>query len=417
MKNYLKVFLLTTASVFSAVTAFNLVIDPYRIYGLFDWPGVNRVKPYAYNEERLGKALMAQWAKPKALIVGNSRMEVGLDPEHPAWPAKPVLNLGVPNSTLAENRGLLQHAANAHKPDLVVFGVDFVDFLIAPGEERSSPKVQHDTTQAAEYPLSVYADGSANPDYQWAQWRAQLTKAISLDAFWHSVGTLYYQHSPYAKDLTVSGFNPMRDYLKIVADEGYGATFRQRDIEAAKIYRKKLKRIFQDGRRGSAVFDALQDVIRYCGERDIRLILVIYPYHAHLLETFAAAGVLPLFEEWKREVLAITREYPENEVVLWDFSGYNEFTTETVPSTGDRSKRVRWYWEAGHFKKELGDLMLARLFDHSPEDGRPLLQKFGVILTPENVEAQLAELKQQRQKYIVENSRDIASLEQFAGSH
>ena len=63
---------------------------------------------------------------------------------------------------------------------------------------------------------------------------------------------------------------------------------------------------------------------------------------------------------------------------LFDFSGYNEFTTERVPPPADRHSAMRWYWDAGHYKVALGDEMLGVIFG----DAAP----FGVALTSSNVE-------------------------------
>ena len=43
---------------------------------------------------------------------------------------------------------------------------------------------------------------------------------------------------------------------------------------------------------------------------------------------------------------------------LWDFSGFSPYADEAVPLPGDTHSEMRWYWEAGHFKKSLGDRLL-----------------------------------------------------------
>ena len=74
----------------------------------------------------------------------------------------------------------------------------------------------------------------------------------------------------------------------------------------------------------------------------------------------------------------------ESPYPLWDFSGYNSLTTEDVPPDGDSETQMKWYWESSHYKKELGDLVLDRIFDyHHPE--RIVPDDFGVLLTPKNI--------------------------------
>ena len=80
---------------------------------------------------------------------------------------------------------------------------------------------------------------------------------------------------------------------------------------------------------------------------------------------FEQTGLLPVFEQWKHllvsEVDAINTRYPESHIVLWDFSGYGPMQCEVIPEKNDKKSFTRWYWEAGHFKQEYGDLILQRV--------------------------------------------------------
>ena len=51
------------------------------------------------------------------------------------------------------------------------------------------------------------------------------------------------------------------------------------------------------------------------------------------------------------------------------------------------ASRMQWYWEGGHFKKALGDLVLSRIYEPAPTDAT---DAFGAELTPANVEARVA---------------------------
>ena len=65
------------------------------------------------------------------------------------------------------------------------------------------------------------------------------------------------------------------------------------------------------------------------------------------------------------------------------FSGITPETLEAIPSAGDRRTHLRYYWESGHFKKELGDRAMARIL------GNPV--DFGVQLRGETIDAWVAE--------------------------
>jgi hypothetical protein len=90
---------------------------------------------------------------------------------------------------------------------------------------------------------------------------------------------------------------------------------------------------------------------------------------------------------------------------LWDFSSFVPYADERVPPPGDVASELRWYWEAGHFKKSLGDLLLARLFDARGTDA-----PWGRRLLAQDVEAQLRALRTARDDYERAHPAELAEL-------
>jgi hypothetical protein len=70
-----------------------------------------------------------------------------------------------------------------------------------------------------------------------------------------------------------------------------------------------------------------------------------------------------LFAEWKRQIYRLAERHAAQgtNIEVWDFSGISSETLETIPAPGDRTTHLDYYWEAGHFKKELGERIIARL--------------------------------------------------------
>jgi hypothetical protein len=60
---------------------------------------------------------------------------------------------------------------------------------------------------------------------------------------------------------------------------------------------------------------------------------------------------------------------------------------------------MRWHWEPGHFKKELGDLVLDRILDVPAPADTPV-EDFGIKLTPANIESHLAGVRSHRDRYL-----------------
>lgn len=418
MRSYLALWLTLTAGLALAVAGFNLVVDPYGLVRRVEAPGFNAVKPAAGAHGATVKAYQVLRVNPRALILGNSRAEVGFDPGHPAWPAeaRPVFNLALPGTGTATTLRYLRHVlangagAGARKPVVAVWGIDFMDFLVDAGAPRragsSGPEGER---------LLVNADGERNPRRVLRQVRDYAGATLTLGAFIDSLGTLVNQGNPYAADLTLLGFNPMRDYLKITADEGYWAVFRQRDLENIKAYLRRPRDLFDAAGRSSPALDDLDQVLRLCRRHGIALHLVIYPYHAHLLEILRLTGHWPAFEVWKRAVVQHVAEEARAAggpaFALWDFSGFDASTTETIPARGDRRTRMHGYWEAGHFKGELGGRVLARVF------ARPEAPAgFGVPLGPDNIEAQIAAGRAQEARYRQDHAQEVMELERLTAS-
>jgi hypothetical protein len=174
------------------------------------------------------------------------------------------------------------------------------------------------------------------------------------------------------------------------------------------------------GSRNSPDFDTLRALLARCRQANVHLDLIIYPYHAHTLELFRATGMWIAFEDWKRKLTQIADEEAvangsAQPFPLWDFSGYNPVTIEDVPASGDLQSEMRWYWEAGHFKKELGDLMLDQVFGHR-DPQRMIQHGFGTLLTAANVEAHLAHLRAERERYAKTHQKELAYLDRFVAS-
>ena len=406
MKRYLLVWLTVTASLLMGVAAFNLLVDPYRIFHFIDKPGFNHIKPQAGPHGAMVKKYGVSRIGPGGLILGNSRAEVGFDPAYSAWPeqAYPAFNLALPgtgtSTSLASLKQVLaeQKKTNANRLKVVVWGVDYMDFLVE-AKSRSD--------------LAASASDDSDNTVSLTQWLRDYTESLAtMAALQDSVQTVINQRNPFASDLTEQGFNPMREYIKITAEESYWAVFRAKDREGIKAYLRRPKSISDADGRSTAVSD-LETVISLCKDQGIALHLVMYPYHAHLLETLKITGHWANYETWKRKMVAVVdasvKQHRAGQLSLWDFSGFNPLTAENIPPKQDKQTRMRWYWEAGHFKSALGNLMLDRIFDRQTD-----FPEFGVLLDPSNIDRQITSIQAQEADYRRQHVREIDELEQMA---
>lgn len=111
-------------------------------------------------------------------------------------------------------------------------------------------------------------------------------------------------------------------------------------------------------------------------------------------------GMGQLFADWKRIVVGIAEKSSDRggKVQVWDFSGVGPETLEPIPVRGDRKTHLIHYWEAGHFKKELGDLVIDRLLGKQ--------NNFGIELDSGNIDSCLAE-DRRRVQALLESSSPI----------
>lgn len=350
-RRYLIVGATALVLLLAAVAAINVGVDPYGLFGTRPVEGWNARKVRAEQEGRLYKNAAVARVSPRTLVLGNSRAEIGFDPESAAWPASagPVYNFALPGTGPASAAETLSVAAGARIPATIVLGVDFPDFLRTPDERRLAPVAP--TVGAPPPSLEAYA-----------------RSALTVDSLLNSLLTVMRQRDAESTELTALGFNPLRDYAPLVRREGHRALFDQKNAE----YAGKLG----DGRfmpdaADSPEFQQVGAILEFAHAHGIRVQLVIYPYHAEFLDLVERAGLWPAFEKWKRQLAAAAAAAP-GDVQLWDFSGYSRYATEPVPA--ERGVAMQWYWESGHFKPALGDVVVADLYREHPVLGRRLMR-------------------------------------------
>ncbi len=342
-------YLIWTAWVFlagvAAVLALVIVVDPYRLYRVLERPGFNAVKPGLTRHQESIKLAHALALRPQVVILGNSRAEIGFNPAAlpPPLSGQPAYNLAIPGTGLSSSSRELQHLfAAGVKPDTIVAGLEFMDFLARANTAASAGAVP---------PPAVPGGGAP-------AWR--FDTLFSLASVKDAVSTLRIQHDPEALTMTAAGFNPLLEYRGHVRKEGYHALFAQAAGAAQKRLRDKAPIVLD-----SSDFSHLRSMLAPALAGGSDVYLLIYPYHAQMMTMFEREGLWPLFEQWKAQtvaqVAALRAQYPQARIRLVDFSGYGAYQCEPVPDRSERPGVTRWYWEAGHFKEALGERVLARL--------------------------------------------------------
>ena len=293
-------------------------------------------KPRIYQQAGIARTYAMARVKPKTLLLGNSRVEGGFDPESEAFPSavRPVFNGGQAGTFLSAGVPLMQEAIALGELQTVIVGVDFQDFLI------SRPDAPNNS-------------GGGNNRYFPRLIGDALKSTLTFDATLDSIITIANRGNQHATTMTPFGYNPHREYEVFVMRQGHRALFDETSSDFKARYEGVEPPSFSSPLEHSGFRD-LMAIIALAKQHQIRLIVFTHPYHGEWLDTLRSSGFWTSFVEWKRALrdLAAT-----SSVSVYDFAVYNGFTTEPVPELHS-TEPMRNYWEAGHYKSTLGDELI-----------------------------------------------------------
>jgi hypothetical protein len=371
-RRFLKNCTLAIVSLTALLMLLNVVMDPYMIFGRPRDIGFNARKPAMESQLYLIKTYDVLRSHPRTILLGSSTVGIGLDPESLEWPSelRLVYNLGLPNGTPFAAYRYLQHALAEDSPKLVVLGLDFRDI------------VPIDTTPEYDSHLLVNPDGSRNAAIARQHLYDLLWASLSLDTSIDSISALSGNLASDSSDILQGGLY-YRGYRDLIAEVG--------SLPLVTLSDFNLSFRYSNVKVDMTPLEDVRAILNLCRERDIAAILIIGPSHVDEQEIFDLAGKWPVLEDWKRRLTTLVAAYVRSgmHVELWDFYGYNVYSTESVPTDGGA---LHWFINPAHYTHALGDIVLRRIFART--DG-----SFGVRLTPENIEARLREVRQAQANY------------------
>lgn len=376
---YISTYFTSFAIVLFSIAIFNWFIDPFGMFWSPQVERINLVKPEAGKRSRITKAYQVNEIKPDILIVGNSRVEMGLNPNNNNFNGKVVYNQGMPGASVAMQVDYaLDAIANNDTIEQLFVGVDFLDFLLSE-KQALNFKTKNNSLGQTKYDFRLISQDKSNLA-SIARLKEKLTMMFSLDAFSASINTIFQQKSM-TSSLNTLGFNNARSYVSIMNSEGIKPLFKQKLHEiSTRLTSKPWVIKVQETAPYSPTFAHLGRLIKVAKEKQVDITFFINPYHSSYLHTLADNNQWSNFQVWKKTLVNYLSVTQGEEFILWDFSGESNFVNEAVPLTTPK-QQMQWFWEPAHYKQELGDKLLARLFfvsDNSSID-------FGVRLTVENI--------------------------------
>ncbi|MEC4989546.1 MAG: hypothetical protein SAJ37_12415, partial [Oscillatoria sp. PMC 1068.18] len=350
MKRYLRYLIWLIAFFcleFVVVALFNLAIDPFAAFGSPMISGVNQLKLEQQAHVRLFKAIAITRLQPKTILLGSSRTDLGLNPDHQVFANKsPVYNLGVPGVNMYEVRRYFEHALQ-NQPEIkqVVLGIDFLMFN----------QFRPEKPDFSERRLNLKRIGLADA----------LATTFSLDAVTSSWETIQASKKDRKNQAYSSlGMRNEKYFLRYGLPkksivEGFKFNLGRSIIDPEIYYNYALS---------EEQINDFKTVVNTCKKNNLPLKVFISPSHATQWKAIELSGLWDEFEQWKQEIVKITS--------VWDFSGYNSVTTEPI------SDKMKNYLDNSHYSKAVGNLVLNRIFQVQEE---LIPADFGVLINSQNV--------------------------------
>ena len=377
---FLKAWCIACVTSCLLVAGFVSAMDPYSLLNTPQIQGFNARKPSVDATKLLRTAaydvLESDW---KTLLVGASTVVAGMDKDSRAWPAslRPMYKLAFPATGPYVSYRYLQHVLSQRHVDLVVLGLEFDFFLdtwmsASPGDSGFESR------------LAITSEGLTNSGVALQRIYDVAQGTLTLDALTDSVSTLtesvrgLYDAAP--TGLTPPGSYPWVTFMNVYSIKEFRGRIR---YEAANV--------------------ALRNILELCKAKGTRLIVFINPTRADRLEIIERTGYWPAFEDWKRELVMLTRQDGSgrnSQIELWDFSGYDQYSAEEIYPDG---RTLHWFADSVHYNPTLGDVIIARIFGTG--DGQ-----YGTRLGPENIEAHLAFIRNQQYLYRMHRPSDVQRI-------
>jgi hypothetical protein len=396
--SYIRLLALFAACMMGTIAGFNYLVNPYGNFDVPRIPWLNGLQLGFNRQPLLAKSLAVARIRPASVVLGNSRAERAYDPGHPGFTDAPTYNLAVGGADFGEVHRLFLESLATGKLRRVLLAVDFFD--PSPKPSQNFPDVFMLTDES----------GRLLP---WRRWQREafilLSGTASVDSWW----SLRHQYRPEVLHLATGVRAETAWEERQLRHQGghRGASLQNEswylDSNFSDISSPAVERGYRE------LLQEFDDVIALSAQHGIRLDVVINPVHARYNYLYWRIGIWPLYERWKRDLVAAAARSPRR-VAVWDFSGISECTSEALPRLNDVATRMRWYHETGHFRLRLGNLVLDQVYGNKRSESCPGL---GKLLDTETIDGTLAEQRAVLRRWMASHPADVLEIDNLARRH
>ena len=384
-----------------ALGLFNAFIDPHRFFNLVTIKGLNEYKPYV-TKMRLRKPIHIYQRRPTILIMGSSRAGGGLHCEDFTTKVSECYNTALRGITTYEQYRLLEHAitvaATANKKiERVVLKLSYATFT-----ETDFTKEGFEEALAAHENegISFTLRKAVLEKYLYAlfSWEALTDSRMTIEYqdksyAWRATGVWNFEEDGSWKTYVLPRFKNDPERLHTNRSKQWGSSVNAMVGQFAEL--KTQIDQHTDFERSYENFAKLLDLAY---SHHIAMDMMFPSEHADYLRLMDEAGIWPYMENWKRSIILmneqIAAEHNATPYIIWDFGGYNEYSTEPTWDQLPLGQSMQWYEDIVHFQGSLGALMLAAVRDHQTQG--PWFE----TVDSRNIEKHLEKIRRDKDRHI-----------------
>jgi hypothetical protein len=363
--------------------------------------GVNQYKPYV-TKMRLRKPIHIFQRKPTILIMGSSRAGGGLHCEDFTQKVDACYNSALRGITTYEQYRLLEHAItvadSAHKKiERVVLKISYATFT-----ETSLTK------EGFEENLAAHEDEGVNFTLRKAMLEKYLYALFSWEALSDSRITYSFQDKPYGWRATdiwsfeqdgswrtypTKSFKSGPELVHSNQSKKWGSS-----MNAIVGPFTQLKNQIDNHVDFELSYQNFSKLLDLAYRHHIPMDIMLSPEHAFYLKLLDETGLWPHTEDWKRRVVSINEQiaatHNTKPYKIWDFGGYNEYSTEASWDEIPVGQKMQWYEDIVHFQPRLGALILAAIRDNETKGA------WFEVINHENIEKHLTKIRNDKDAYV-----------------
>ncbi|HTJ78616.1 MAG TPA: hypothetical protein VL357_06430 [Rariglobus sp.] len=369
--------------------ALNIVVNPWRVLPA-RWMAQS-LEPYRDTSEalRTSKAGLVR-AHPdcEVIFAGSSRINIGLNPEHPALAGSKTLNLAFSGGLILETAPMVRYAL-AHEKNLklVIVGID-------PGDLVSN----RDLRRVTDFYSSPLADEGFSLDRELRYWIGMPVLKASISTLRNALHGESSPNAPLGQSLLPRIPPDLRAYVK---NQRQDFIFETSEAWALEPKESSIGKV-----------DALRSLLSDLRKAGVKALVVFPPMHA--LRLVNPSDDYPEHVAWERDrrilaqVCGEVNGLPETgpAVQLWDFMNFAPPMDEPLPAANAPGKGFPDWFDLVHFSARVGDRMLDRML--GPDEGAAPTDGFGVDVLKEGIEAHLAAIRESHRKYCASHPEDVA---------